>query len=720
MDIRAPRNREEYIKIQDKVGAIGYNHSLCYDYSHILEQLPEGARVLDIGCRNGDFVRKMWKKGYDAHGMDISKNALAQCEKYYGKEWMEAHLKLGDIQNGPIPYERPFDFVNFTHTLEHCYNPEQAMPNVINLLKPGGWLYLVVPADLECRGSMDALTESEHAHHAFWPSLGEFINFVSKYAMLKIVKSERLESSSGTDVAEYHLTIRRRCGLGLAEAMRSNGSTMLTVPRLEHLEKAVDEFSHRNDVCFVECGVAKGGALALMAATAHPDATVWGFDSWEAMPPLMEKDQNEERALKYNFRKTDGGYVGHKFAQQSHVEVLIKHVEGCGIMLSNIKLVKGFVQDTLLPVLSDMPPIAVLHLDMDFYEATSFALRALYSKVIDGGIVIIDDYDAYIGCRMAVDEFREQYGIKDPLHRTKEKGIVDRPDGVERWWRKGEHKEERPTRTVTTLRPPRQPRRVSSDFESRIVEARKAIQDTMSGSHNTETQANYWALYGLKDLYKGRKAVIFTCGDSLQRYADQAQWFRDQGYIIICVKSALMTLRELGVGCDFHISNFCNEKPWNYDDTSVQAVPPVSIHCQFNQHYGKRKPSQPYDIVVTHYYNPAHNIHTGIDQNIDFMSFDSMFNQHRLVHYWGDIMNELAIPLCVHLGISDTVVVGWDWKRLGQRDATRQKLDELQRRTSAKLAPFLEHKFGLKLRLLGDHSSLQIPHVSMESLRGGS
>jgi O-methyltransferase len=49
--------------------------------------------------------------------------------------------------------------------------------------------------------------------------------------------------------------------------------------------------------------------------------------------------------------------------------------------------------------------ISLLRLDTDWYESTKFELDNFYDKVSIGGIVIIDDYGHWSGCKKAVDEF---------------------------------------------------------------------------------------------------------------------------------------------------------------------------------------------------------------------------------------------------------------------------------------------------------------------------
>jgi predicted O-methyltransferase YrrM len=73
----------------------------------------------------------------------------------------------------------------------------------------------------------------------------------------------------------------------------------------------------------------------------------------------------------------------------------------------NVILVPGDVRETLPNYLSDNTEsrIALLHLDMDVYEPTLFALEALWDRMCPGALVVIDDYNAVAGATAAVDEF---------------------------------------------------------------------------------------------------------------------------------------------------------------------------------------------------------------------------------------------------------------------------------------------------------------------------
>jgi hypothetical protein len=65
----------------------------------------------------------------------------------------------------------------------------------------------------------------------------------------------------------------------------------------------------------------------------------------------------------------------------------------------------GWFQDTLRVVPDNLDAIAVLRIDGDWYESTKICLETLVPRVSPGGIVVIDDYGKWPGCRKAVDEF---------------------------------------------------------------------------------------------------------------------------------------------------------------------------------------------------------------------------------------------------------------------------------------------------------------------------
>ena len=170
--------------------------------------------------------------------------------------------------------------------------------------------------------------------------------------------------------------------------------TMSTHARLRGLYTAVQQVaSDKIPGDVVECGTARGGSAALLGMAireAGYPRTLWVFDTFEGIPPPTFADPDHDIAALY---------TGHFRGEIDQVRDLFKRI---GI-LDHSRLVKGLFQDTIPHC--DVGPIAVLHLDGDWYESVKVCLDHLYERVTPGGVIQIDDYGHWEGARKAVDEF---------------------------------------------------------------------------------------------------------------------------------------------------------------------------------------------------------------------------------------------------------------------------------------------------------------------------
>jgi hypothetical protein len=95
-----------------------------------------------------------------------------------------------------------------------------------------------------------------------------------------------------------------------------------------------------------------------------------------------------------------------------------------------IRFVEGFFGETL-PRLQGHR-WSVIRLDGDTYEATWVGLESLYPSLSAGGYLAIDDYGLIRECQAAVDEFRREHGISEPIEQADWNGIrwrrEDEPD----------------------------------------------------------------------------------------------------------------------------------------------------------------------------------------------------------------------------------------------------------------------------------------------------
>ena len=148
----------------------------------------------------------------------------------------------------------------------------------------------------------------------------------------------------------------------------------------------------------VECGVARGGsaaAVALALRESDPNRRLLLFDTFEGLPEPTRDNPDYDRAIQFT-GKCRGG---------------IEEVDGLlrGLGLTNFSMIPGLFQDTLPS--SETGAISLLHVDGDWYESTKVCLEHLWDRVSEGGIVQIDDYGEWQGCKKAVDEFFEARGM---------------------------------------------------------------------------------------------------------------------------------------------------------------------------------------------------------------------------------------------------------------------------------------------------------------------
>ena len=88
-----------------------------------------------------------------------------------------------------------------------------------------------------------------------------------------------------------------------------------------------------------------------------------------------------------------------------------------GARMENVTVHRGWFDDTIPG--TDLGPIALLHIDCDFYAPTLLVLRQFVPQMASGGWIQIDDYQSFEGCRLAVNEF---IGTRPDLSITVEPG----------------------------------------------------------------------------------------------------------------------------------------------------------------------------------------------------------------------------------------------------------------------------------------------------------
>jgi hypothetical protein len=147
----------------------------------------------------------------------------------------------------------------------------------------------------------------------------------------------------------------------------------------------------------VELGVFKGvSAVRLLSfrniLENNFSRKFYGFDTFSKFPK-QKKNYDKLFVKKWELQ------AGHPWSNKK-IQFFLKK------KFKNFRLIKGNILNTIPTFLkTNNCKIALLHLDLDVYEATKFAINNFFPKVVKGGIIMVDDYNSEVGATNAINEF---------------------------------------------------------------------------------------------------------------------------------------------------------------------------------------------------------------------------------------------------------------------------------------------------------------------------
>ena len=156
----------------------------------------------------------------------------------------------------------------------------------------------------------------------------------------------------------------------------------------------------------------------------------------------------------------------------------------------------------------------------------------------------------------------------------------------------------------------------------------------------------------MKDWYKDETCYIVTAGPSLKNF--EKEWLRERlkNNLVFTLKQSYFILEEV---CDFHIVNFTNFQPYDYEDNDKTIVawevfeeyhPQMILENNFKV-----------DLML-----PVVRNHGGFENTqAAKLDFDDFTLDKTLNRAWGPgLMYEMALPIAIHLGVKEIITVGWD------------------------------------------------------------
>lgn len=176
----------------------------------------------------------------------------------------------------------------------------------------------------------------------------------------------------------------------------------------------------------VECGVAAGGSMMMAAMTSlaggRSDRMIWLYDTYAGMPEPSEKDVNYRGDVAQSqwaaMQRDD-----HNDWCYSPLDTVKANLASTGYPHEKFRFIEGLVEESIPATVPGR--IALLRLDTDWYSSSKHELEHLYPLLSEGGVIIIDDYGYWEGCRRATDDYFSNCSAPVPLlNRIDQLGVM--------------------------------------------------------------------------------------------------------------------------------------------------------------------------------------------------------------------------------------------------------------------------------------------------------
>lgn len=136
-----------------------------WEFETALSQISSNAKVLEIGCGKGSFLKMLMKNHIDCVGLEFNEESIKKLN-------VEGYMALNStIQDFAQENNEMFDVVVSFQVLEHVYDVYSFLLASIQTLKKGGKLIISVPNNDAFIKYTYPLTLNIPPHHAGWWNL---------------------------------------------------------------------------------------------------------------------------------------------------------------------------------------------------------------------------------------------------------------------------------------------------------------------------------------------------------------------------------------------------------------------------------------------------------------------------------------------------------------------------------------------------------------------
>jgi hypothetical protein len=205
----------------------------------------------------------------------------------------------------------------------------------------------------------------------------------------------------------FILSLRKAELAATIKKIQDEKLTYLSLNELLDLINAAQSIDNSDvDGIFIEAGCALGGSAICLTAIKSKSRPFFVYDTFE-MIPAPTKNDGVDAHQRYGVISSHQAVGIGTMPYYGYMENLLDQVTnsfmqfGYDLVDNNIHFVKGLFENTLIVNC----PVALAHIDCDWYESVMTCLQQIEPNLSIGGKIIIDDYFHWSGCKKAVDEF---------------------------------------------------------------------------------------------------------------------------------------------------------------------------------------------------------------------------------------------------------------------------------------------------------------------------
>ncbi len=96
-------------------------------------------RLLDVGCATGLFIHEAARQGWQVEGVEFNSEVAS-----YARVRLGLAVHHGTLESLNLPAES-YDVITFWDVLEHTFSPSAVLRKAYRLLRPGGWVIILIP-----------------------------------------------------------------------------------------------------------------------------------------------------------------------------------------------------------------------------------------------------------------------------------------------------------------------------------------------------------------------------------------------------------------------------------------------------------------------------------------------------------------------------------------------------------------------------------------------